>query len=125
MLRRLGLKTEPGLPDFARALRSDDRRAGGHRHEDPCLPESDQLPECPAVFNARFSRCHGLLSMTARRVLGGGERMEEAVQNCWPVASRNPPSFESEAAFRSWLFRLLIDEAWAVLNQNQSKQEFA
>jgi DNA-directed RNA polymerase specialized sigma24 family protein len=60
--------------------------------------------------------------MTARRVLGGGERMEEAVQNCWPVASRNPPSFESEAAFRSWLFRLLIDEAWAVLNQNQSRQ---
>ena len=80
------------------------------------MPESDHLQEFPAVFNARFSRCHGLLSMTARRVLGGNKGVEEAVQNCWLAASRNPPRFESEAAFRSWLLRLLTKEALIVLN---------
>jgi hypothetical protein len=49
-----------------------------------CLPESDQLQECPAVFNARFSRCYGLLSMTARRVLGGNEEWK---RRCKTVGS--------------------------------------
>ena len=43
------------------------------------------------------------------------------MQNCWPAASRTPPRFESKAAFRSWLLRLLIDEALAVPNKNQSQ----
>jgi DNA-directed RNA polymerase specialized sigma24 family protein len=80
------------------------------------VPESDHLQEFPTVFNARFSRSHGLLSMTARRLLGGTKGVEEVVQNCWLAASRNPPRFESEAAFRSWLLRLLNKEALIVLN---------
>jgi DNA-directed RNA polymerase specialized sigma24 family protein len=77
------------------------------------IPESDHLREFPTVFN---TRCHGLLSMTARRLLGGNKGVEEAVQNCWLAASRNPPRFENEAAFRSWLLSLLTEEALIVLN---------
>ena len=79
------------------------------------IPETDHLQELPTVFNARFSRCHGFLSMTARRLLGSNKGVEEAVQNCWLAASRNPRRFETEAAFRSWLQKLL-EEALIVLN---------
>ena len=85
------------------------------------MPQSDQLQEYPAVLNARFSRCRGLLPTTASHILGGNKGVEESMQNCWPAASRTPPRFESKAAFRSWLLRLLIDEALAVPNKNQSQ----
>jgi DNA-directed RNA polymerase specialized sigma24 family protein len=81
--------------------------------------EFEHRQESPAVFNARFSRCHGLLSLIASRVLGGNNGVEEAVQNCWLRASRNPPRFESEAVFSGWLLRLLIDEALVILSKDQ------
>ena len=43
------------------------------------------------------------------------------MQNCWLAASRSPARFESKAAFHSLLLRLLIDEAQAVPNKNQSQ----
>ena len=64
--------------------------------------------------NARFSRCRGLLHFIACCVLGGTEGMRDSVQNCWLTASRNPPKFEHEGAFRSWLLRIVIDEALAI-----------
>jgi DNA-directed RNA polymerase specialized sigma24 family protein len=75
---------------------------------------SNQLQEDPAVFNARFSRCHELLYCIACRVLCGTEGAQDSVQNCWLKASRNPPRFEHEGAFRSWLLRMAIDEALAI-----------
>jgi hypothetical protein len=53
----------------------------------------------------------GALHFIACRVLGGTEGAELAVLNCWLRASRNPPTFDREGAFRSWLLRILIDEA--------------
>lgn len=82
----------------------------------PILLSSQQ--ENPAVFEARFSRCHGLLRLIAERVLGDSERVEEAIENCRLTASRKPPRFEYEGAFRGWLLRILIDEA-LVLQQEQ------
>ena len=76
--------------------------------------------EHPSVFEVRFSRCRRLLHFTACRVLGGPERAEDAVENCGLTASRNPPQFEYEGAFRSWLVRVLIDEALAILRQGQN-----
>jgi len=35
------------------------------------------------------------------------------------TASRNPPKFDSEGAFRSWLARVLIHEALAILRENR------
>jgi DNA-directed RNA polymerase specialized sigma24 family protein len=64
-----------------------------------------------------------LLHFVAGRVLGGPERTEDVVENCWLKASRNPPRFEYEGAFRSWLVRVLIDEALAILRQNQPSAE--
>lgn len=78
------------------------------------------LQEHSGTFDARFSRCHQLLTLIASRVLGGDEGVEEAVQNCWLTASRNPLKFKYEGAFRGWLLRILIDEALDVLRKKQS-----
>jgi DNA-directed RNA polymerase specialized sigma24 family protein len=75
---------------------------------------SNHVQEDPKVFNARFSRCHGLLRLMACRVLGGTDGAGDSVHNCWLTASRNPPKFEDEDAFRSWLLRIVIDEALAI-----------
>jgi DNA-directed RNA polymerase specialized sigma24 family protein len=81
---------------------------------------ANQLDEDPAVFHTRFWRCHRLLHFIACRVLGSSERADDAIENCWLRACRNPPRFEYEGAFRSWLVRVLIDEALAILGQNQA-----
>jgi DNA-directed RNA polymerase specialized sigma24 family protein len=81
---------------------------------------SNRLQEHWAVFNVRFSRSQELLYFIARRVLGSNEAAKDAVQSCWLTASRNPPEFTYEGAFRSWLIRILIDEALAI---RHSKQE--
>jgi DNA-directed RNA polymerase specialized sigma24 family protein len=75
---------------------------------------SSDMQEDPAIFNARFSRCHGLLYFVACRVLGGTEGARDSVQNCWLTASRCPPQFKHEGDFRSWLLRIAIDEALAI-----------
>jgi len=80
---------------------------------------ANQMNEDPVVFHTRFWRCHKLLHFLAGRVLGSSERADGAIENCWLKASRNPPRFEYEGAFRSWLVRVLIDEALAMLRQNQ------
>ena len=82
------------------------------------LAASKSQENC-AAFGAKFLRCYRVLHFIACRVLGGPERAEHAVQNCWRRASRNPPRFEYESEFRSWLLRVLIDEALAILRENQ------
>jgi DNA-directed RNA polymerase specialized sigma24 family protein len=67
-----------------------------------------------ATFGARFRRCQTLLGFIAIQILDGSESVEEALRNCWIAASRKQPSFEYEGAFRSWLLRILIDEALAI-----------
>jgi DNA-directed RNA polymerase specialized sigma24 family protein len=79
--------------------------------------------ENPAVFHARFSRCSRLLHFIACRVLGGCERAGEAIENSWLRASWNPPRFEYEGAFRSWLVRVLIDEALAILREKEQNSQ--
>jgi Sigma-70 region 2 len=76
-----------------------------------------------AVFEARFSRCHQTLHFLACRVLGSPEQAQEVVENCRITASRNPPTFESEGAFRSWLVRILIDEALAIVRQREQHDQ--
>jgi len=70
--------------------------------------------EDPSIFAKRFSRSYRLLRLIACRVLGDEERVPLAIKNCWRSASRNPPYFEYEGAFRSWLVRVLIDEALVI-----------
>jgi hypothetical protein len=80
-----------------------------------CAPPAKR--EHPGVFNDRFARSRSLLHFTACRVLGDPERAKLAVRNCWRRASRNPPGFRYDGAFRSRLVRLLIDEALAILHR--------
>jgi hypothetical protein len=58
-----------------------------------------------------FSRCRTTLHYMADLILNNPEMAEHAVQNCRQKASQNLPGFESEAEFRGWIFRLLINEA--------------
>lgn len=80
---------------------------------------SNRVQEHTTVFDARFSRCRGLLHFIACRVLASNEGAEDAVKNCWRSASCNPPKFEYEGAFRSWLLRILIAEALALLRKKK------
>jgi DNA-directed RNA polymerase specialized sigma24 family protein len=77
--------------------------------------------EHPTIFAARFARCRGLLRFIAHRVLGSNEEVENALQSCWLTASCNPAKFEYEGAFRSWLLRILIDEALIILREKNSR----
>jgi DNA-directed RNA polymerase specialized sigma24 family protein len=76
-----------------------------------------------AIFAERFLRSYRLLHFIACRVLGDDERAPFAVQRCWRAASRNPPHFEYEGAFRSWLVRVLIDQALAILREKQGGKD--
>jgi len=71
------------------------------------------------AFHERFLRCRGLLYFVASRVLDGGEGVDEAVENCFFTAVCNPQASESEGGFRSWLLRILIDEALQILRQKR------
>jgi len=75
-----------------------------------------------AIFVRRFLRSCRLLHFIACCVLGDEERATIAVRNCWRTASRKPPPFEYEGAFRSWLVRVLIDEALAILRESQGEK---
>ena len=67
-----------------------------------------------------FARYRSVLSLIAYRVLGNREDAEEAVQNCLRLASDRAPRFDHEGAFRSWLARILIDEAVTILHKQRS-----
>ena len=72
------------------------------------------------AFLERFWRCESLLHFLAHRILGTHEEAGNAVDKCRIVAARNPPEFEYESAFRSWVARILIDEALATLRQRNA-----
>jgi DNA-directed RNA polymerase specialized sigma24 family protein len=84
------------------------------------IPGSHTPQEHPDVFEDRFSRSCPLLQFLAYRILTCNEEVEKAMQNCRLTASQNPPRFEHEGAFRSWLARVLIDEALALVRQRKA-----
>jgi DNA-directed RNA polymerase specialized sigma24 family protein len=81
--------------------------------------------EHSAIFVERFLRSYRFLLFIAGRVLGDEERSSIAIQHCWRTAWRNPRHFEHEGAFRSWLVRVLIDEALAILCEKDKAEDSA
>jgi DNA-directed RNA polymerase specialized sigma24 family protein len=77
------------------------------------------------TFNQQFSHCREMLHFVACRILTSVDAAEMAVRNCHRTASRNPPRFQSEGAFKSWLVRILIDEATLLLTRKESKSAAA
>ena len=73
-------------------------------------------------FDARFDRCRSMLYVIASRLLGTAEQAAEAVANCRATAARNLTDFTSEAAFGSWLARVLIDEALTIFRTRHRDQ---
>jgi DNA-directed RNA polymerase specialized sigma24 family protein len=74
------------------------------------------------LFESRFWRSHRLLHLIACRILDDQEKAKSAVQNCWRSASVRAPQFEYEGAFRSWLVRILIDEALLLRESGQLRE---
>jgi RNA polymerase sigma-70 factor (ECF subfamily) len=104
--------SDPFLKD--RSLLSDPKEA---RHEMEMSTPREHQDE----FEASFSRCRKTLHFIACGILAGNNRAESAVRNCWRRASRHRPSFDGEGEFRSWLLRILINEAMAILHNSQKQ----
>lgn len=77
------------------------------------------------AFNALFSRHRRLLYSLANRILHDHEEAEDAVQNCLLMAFRSLPGFKSQSAFRSWLVRILINEALSIIRRKKSRSAIA
>ena len=80
---------------------------------------SSTSPDKLDALDVLCSRYRHVLSLVAYRVLDNHEEAEDAVRNCLLAVSANPPRFEHEGAFRSWLVRVLIDEAVMILNKQR------
>ena len=71
-------------------------------------------------MDTRLLRYRAVLSFLADRVLNNHLEAEDAVRNCLLTASSTVPQFESEGAFRSWLARVLLDEALVILHKKRA-----
>jgi DNA-directed RNA polymerase specialized sigma24 family protein len=67
-------------------------------------------------FYVRAARYRRLLYFVADRVLGNSDKAVIAVEKCLYSAAQHVTAFDREGAFRSWLVRLTIDEALAILH---------
>ena len=75
-----------------------------------------------AEFEGRYSRCRTSLYFLAWGALGNVAEAEQAMENCYRKASREPRRFSSDGEFGSWMIRMLIDEIVEVANER--KDEF-
>ena len=71
----------------------------------------ERIPLC-----VRASRYRRLLHFVTHRVLGNSDRAAIAVENCLYSVSGYTITLDCEGAFRSWLVRIAIDEALAILH---------
>jgi DNA-directed RNA polymerase specialized sigma24 family protein len=105
--------TSPELPIAAESVEQADLPVGS-RH---LKPDGESGEDRKHTFEQRFSSCRELLHFIACRILTSVDEAEVAVRNCRLTASRNPPRFQNEGAFKSWLVRILIDEATLLLRR--------
>src|SRR5258708_12703853 len=73
------------------------------------------------AFNVLFSKYRRLLYSLASRVLHSHEEAEDAVQSSSLLAFCKLPSFRHDGAFRSWLVRILVNEAVSILRQRKNR----
>jgi RNA polymerase sigma-70 factor (ECF subfamily) len=94
-----------------------------HAHLDDSKLISDGLQGDRNAFEILFSRYRPILYRLAQRILRNHEESEDAVQNCSLVAFRKMESFKYEGAFRSWLARILVNEAITTLRKRTYSSE--
>jgi DNA-directed RNA polymerase specialized sigma24 family protein len=108
LLRSTAERVRPvDIPVAARRPESDGKSGQAKESKE----DKDAQQEKQNTFDLQFAHSCELLHFIARRILNCVEEAEEAVKNCRLTASRNLPGFSSEGAFKSWLVRILIDEA--------------
>jgi len=77
------------------------------------------------ALHVLFARYRRLLYDLAHRVLRNDEEAEDAVQNCLLLAYRNLSDVKCQSSFRSWLVKVLIDEAFAIVRKKKSRPTVA
>ena len=77
------------------------------------------------ALHVLFMRYRRLLYSLAYRLLRNHEEAEDAVQNCLLQGFRNLESVKSRGAFRSWLVRILINEALVIIRRKKSRPTIA
>ncbi len=96
---------------------NDEMKAAAHLEDSKLI--SDGLQGDRNAFEILFSRYRPILYRLAQRILRNHEESEDAVQNCSLVAFRKMESFKYEGAFRSWLARILVNEAITILRKRK------
>src|SRR5215469_16831940 len=69
-------------------------------------------------------RYRGLLHQIAERILRGPECAEEAVNRSLTLATRTPHKKKPAGEFRSWLVRIVIEEALRIRRRRDGQAEF-
>jgi RNA polymerase sigma-70 factor, ECF subfamily len=77
------------------------------------------------AFEILFFRYRPILYRLAQRILRNHEESEDAVQNCSLAAFRKMKTFKYEGAFRSWLARILVNEAITILRKRRRASEYS
>jgi len=88
-------------------------------HPDDGKLVSDGLRGDRNAFEILFARYRPILYRLAQRILRNHDESEDAVQNCSLVAFCKMDSFKYEGAFRSWLARILVNEAITILRKRK------
>jgi RNA polymerase sigma-70 factor (ECF subfamily) len=102
---------------FKDAGTNQDREAEAHLDDGKLI--SNGLQGDKNAFEILFSRYRPILYRLAQRILHNHEESEDAVQNCSLVAFCKIESFKYEGAFRSWLARILVNEAITILRKRR------
>jgi DNA-directed RNA polymerase specialized sigma24 family protein len=83
------------------------------------LNEWQETVEGPDISVARYRQ---MLYFVAEKMLGNYNDANDAVDRCLVSASTQIPAFECEGAFRSWLVRVLMDEASLILHKKRNER---
>lgn len=95
------------------------RSSASHPKDDNLIKMA--LQEDQEALDVLFTRYRRLLYDLARRILRNHEEAEDAVQTCLLLAYRNLCNVKDEGSFRSWLVRILINEAFAIVRKKKSR----
>jgi len=77
------------------------------------------------ALHVLFTRYRRLLYVLAHRMLRNHEEAEDAVQSCLLLAYRNLSNVQCQSSFRSWLVRILINEALGIIRKKKVRPAVA
>lgn len=75
------------------------------------------------ALEAIFNRYSGKLYNTALRILGNTADAEEAIQDVFWTAYRKAKSFQGNAQFSTWLYRLTVNAALGKIRRSKKTKE--